>query len=152
MLSAISRLNPHVDMKKIVIGLMDRLSSYAARESETTEDPIVKQKAEEEAVTRLLEKLKVSENAKAEETAQPATVQENGTKSEQPSEAPEEPAKPSEETPATNGENGVVKTGIPADIKLYEIFYEQVVNLIKTRGLPIQDALALLVSLVNLAL
>lgn len=152
MLSAIARLNPHVDMKKIVIGLMDRLSSYAARESETSEDPETKEKAEEEAVAKLLEKLKVSGTAKGDENAEPGAVQENGTKVEEQPEAADESAKPSEEKPATNGENGVTKTGIPADIKLYEIFYEQVVNLIKTRGLPIQDALALLVSLINLAL
>ncbi|KAJ9194122.1 hypothetical protein DTO164E3_7550 [Paecilomyces variotii] len=152
MLSAIARLNPHVDMKKIVIGLMDRLSSYAARESETTEDPASKQKAEEEAVTKLLEKLKVSEQAKGDESAESAAIQENGAKAEEQSEAPDESEKPSEEKATTNGVTGVTKTGIPGDIKLYEIFYEQVVNLIKTRGLPIQDALALLVSLVNLAL
>lgn len=152
MLSAIARLNPHVDMKKIVIGLMDRLSSYAARESETTEDPTTKQKAEEEAVTKLLEKLKVSEKAKGDESAESAAIQENGAKAEEQSEAPDESEKPSEEKATTNGVTGVTKTGIPGDIKLYEIFYEQVVNLIKTRGLPIQDALALLVSLVNLAL
>lgn len=39
-----------------------------------------------------------------------------------------------------------------ADVKLYEIFYDQVINLVKTRELTIQDTMALLTSLVNLAL
>ncbi|KKA17545.1 Vacuolar sorting protein 35, partial [Rasamsonia emersonii CBS 393.64] len=131
MLTNIGRLNPHVDLKKIVIGLMDRLSSYAVRD-ETTEDSAKRKEKEEEAVARLLGKLQVSDGKEA---------QENGTKPETA-----EGAKP-EEAP-TNG----TKPGIPDDIKLYEIFYDQVVNLIKTRGLPIQDTIALLVSLVNLAL
>lgn len=130
MLSNIARLNPHVDLKKIVIGLMDRLSSYAVRDVDTTEDSAKRKEKEEEAVARLLGKLQVSDGKEA---------QENGTKPETA-----EDAKPA----ATNG----TKPGIPDDIKLYEIFYDQVVNLIKTRGLPIQDTIALLVSLANLAL
>ena len=37
-------------------------------------------------------------------------------------------------------------------MKLYEIFYDQVVNLVHAQRLPIQDTTALLVSLANLAL
>src|ERR1700727_291793 len=59
MLSAISRLNPHVDMKKIVIGLIDRLSTFAQRESENS-SPEEKQKAEEEATLRLMQRLQLS--------------------------------------------------------------------------------------------
>jgi vacuolar protein sorting-associated protein 35 len=139
-LSNIARLNPHVDMKKIVTGLMDRLSSYAVRDAETPEDPAKRKEKEEDAVARLLGKLQVSEGKPPAKTD---AVQENGTKPEQ-NEAAEEVT----ETPAANG----TKPGIPSDIKLYEIFYDQVVNLIKTRGLPVQDTIALLVSLVNLAL
>ncbi|KAL1971189.1 hypothetical protein VTN77DRAFT_141 [Rasamsonia byssochlamydoides] len=136
LLSNIARLNPHVDLKKIVIGLMDRLSSYSVRE--TTEDPAKRKEKEEEAVARLLGRLQVSDGKEPAGEA----VQENGTKLEQ---CPEEKAK--EPAAAANGAKL-----IPEDIKLYEIFYDQVVNLIKTRGLPIQDTIALLVSLVNLAL
>ncbi|EAW21524.1 vacuolar sorting protein 35 [Aspergillus fischeri NRRL 181] len=165
LLSAISRLNPHVDLKKIVIGLMDRLSAYAARETESTTDPEIRKQNEEEAVTKFLENLKITEETKEAETAATqeaptGTAQENGV--EQPSAEPsKEPSKdtnePEAETPEgeqvsnANGENDA-KPGVPADVKLYAIFYDQVVNLIKTRGLPIQDTMALLVSLVNLAL
>lgn len=153
LLSAIARLNPYVDLKKIVIGLMDRLSSYAARDAETPANPDAQKRSEEEAVSRLLQNLELSKEPKKEATAGGAgttTAQENGVE-----EAPkdtEEPAKKQEEPAANaNGEDGP-KPGVPAEAKLYEIFYDQVVNLIRSRGLPIQDTVALLVSLVRLAL
>ncbi|KAL4945049.1 hypothetical protein BDV06DRAFT_185895 [Aspergillus oleicola] len=151
LLSAIARLHPHVDLKKIVIGLMDRLSSHAARENETSTDPETRQKREEEAVTKLLENLKVSEETKdksQEQTAE-STTQENGV--EQTPAETEETTQPAKE-PTANGGDEDQKPTAPQDVKLYDIFYEQVVNLIKSRGLPIHDTMALLVSLVNLAL
>ncbi|KAL2827040.1 vacuolar protein sorting-associated protein 35, partial [Aspergillus cavernicola] len=155
LLSAIARLNPHVDLKKIVIGLMDRLSSYAAREAESSTDPETRIQREEDAVTKLLENLKVSEEAKAKETSKEdgaSEDKENGI--EQAPTETEEPTKPAEEEPTANGgDNGEKPSAsAPQDVKLYDIFYEQVVNLIKSRGLPIHDTMALLVSLVNLAL
>ncbi|KAK2802691.1 Vacuolar protein sorting-associated protein 35 [Onygenales sp. PD_10] len=156
MLSAISRLNPHVDMKKIVIGLMDRLSTYATRDSDSNDTPEAKKQAEEEATVRLLEKLRLAKENEGEtakvDTEAPAE-NENGTK-EEPSKEPESTEKPAEqETPAVaNGEGEETKPKLPVDIKLYEIFYDQVVNLVRTRNLPVQDTIALLVSLVNLAL
>lgn len=130
-------------MKKIVIGLMDRLSSYAIKDTEQTDDPAKKKENEEEAVARLLENFKLSEEKKTEKASAEQT-QENGAAPEEAA-AAESNTKPSEEQD-TNG----VKA--PAETKLYETFYEQVVNLIKSRGLPIQDTIALLVSLINLAL
>ncbi|KAJ5950740.1 Vacuolar protein sorting-associated protein 35 [Penicillium vulpinum] len=162
LLSAISRLNPHVDLKKIVIGLMDRLSSYAAREADSAVEPEVRKQNEEEAVTKLLQKLELEKETKAEKSKDASTddtpkeddtSKENGidnSKTEAPKESPE-PSEPStEEKQVENGDTA--KPGIPAEIKLYDIFYDQVVNLIRTRALPIQDTMALLVSLVNLAL
>ncbi|KAL4885063.1 vacuolar protein sorting-associated protein 35 [Aspergillus karnatakaensis] len=153
LLSAISRLNPHVDLKKIVIGLMDRLSSYAAREAEASADPETRKQREEDAVVKLLENLKVSEETKEQPKEETVTEtqenQENGV--EQPKTETEQSPKPAEE-PAANGGDEKEKSEAPQDVKLYDIFYEQVVNLIKSRGLPIQDTMALLVSLVNLAL
>lgn len=156
LLSAIARLNPHVDLKKIVIGLMDRLSTYAARETELSVDPEARQLNEEEAVTRLLENVQIAEKTKKQapvENAEPAPAQENGM---------EQDSKGTEEKPpaASEGESiekkangdGDENPGVPANVKLYSIFYEQVVHLIKSRGLPIQDTMALLVSLANLAL
>ena len=155
MLSAIARLNPHVDMKKIVIGLMDRLSTYAQRESAEGVSDEDKQKAEEEAAIRMLEKVDLNQDSKLAPSTttapavEPSTPTTNGaevksTTETQPTES--EPATPS--TPATNGE----KAAGVGEVKLFEIFYEQVVSLVKTRGLPIQDTMALLTSLANLAL
>lgn len=159
-LSAIARLNPHVNVKAIVIGLMDRLSSYAARESEER-SPEQQADAEEQATVNLMEKLKISKERKAEPAAEPASA-----------------ARPSEDSTRTNGEsatdgeqsetqtltgdtapsttesvNGDSKQrGIPQDVKLFEIFHEQVMNLVSMQRLPIQDITALLVSLANLSL
>ena len=152
MLSAISRLNPHVDMKKIVIGLMDRLSSFAQRESENAPEED-RQKAEEEAVTRMMDKTSLKDEKQQEPAPKPAAespktngdekdVDQKESTEEPPSEPSAEPSEP------VNGEES---KGI-GDVKLYEIFYEQVVNIVKTRGLTIQDTMALLTSLVNLAL
>jgi vacuolar protein sorting-associated protein 35 len=153
MLSAIARLNPHVDMKKIVIGLMDRLSSYAARESE--ESPSAGEEKEED-VPKKLQKLDLEENGEETTTdpdADKANAMENGETSDGSTKAPENTATaPSEGGTTLNGDAEGPRIKIPGDIKLYEVFYEQVVNLVKTRGLSIQDTIALLVSLVNLAL
>ena len=151
LLSAIARLNPHVDLKKIVIGLMDRLSSYAQKDTESRLEPEARKQNEEEAVTRLLQKLELDkENKKPESTeaSAAATTKENGTDETSKLEETSESAKEPEQ--AANGEDE--KAASPAEAKLYDIFYKQVVDLIKTRALPIQDAMALLVSLVNLAL
>jgi vacuolar protein sorting-associated protein 35 len=170
-LAAVSRLNPHVNVKIIVIALMDRLSQYAARESEAqpAED---KQKREEEAITKLLEKIELDKQKKVEQTPavetngeqaapkangtsdEPSKGKEPGTESEQTVTAPTEAStETAVETPnGTDGSDDTKNVGIPENIKLYEIFFEQVMNLVNAQHLPIQDTTALLVSLANLAL
>lgn len=154
LLSAIARLHPHVDLKKIVIGLMDRLSTYATKDNESALEPEARKQHEEEAVARLLEKLELDKEKKKQADAEATSAnkpKENGT---------EEPPKAEESADATKGSDSQeqapngddAKPGLPAEVKLYDIFYDQVANLIKTRALPIQDTMALLVSLVNLAL
>ncbi|RDL42185.1 Vacuolar protein sorting-associated protein 35 [Venustampulla echinocandica] len=178
-LAAVSRLNPHVNIKVIVIALMDRLSSYAARESEAqpSED---RQKQEEEAVAKLMETIKLNKEKEAE---QPPPTESNGEQTEsEPNGAAEEVVEEqaSEQTESTDkstdteapassepepangtGEEDAMDEkdttatkhrGIPESIKLYEIFFEQVMNLVNAQHLPIQDTTALLVSLANLAL
>ncbi|EEY20103.1 vacuolar protein sorting-associated protein [Verticillium alfalfae VaMs.102] len=61
-LGAVSRLNPHVNVKAIVIGLMDRLSDYAEREGPAEGDDD-KAKVEEEALAKLLDKVKLQSEA-----------------------------------------------------------------------------------------
>ena len=156
-LSAIARLHPHVNVKNIVIALMDRLSAYASRESEpkSTEE---QRQMEEDAISNLMEHLKVSKETKSPKTEssedQPSSNEEgsgppNGTLTD--GDQPEAKPEPGEtDDSAVNGE--AIKPGIPDSIKLFEIFHEQVINLVNAQRLSIQDITALLGSLANLAL
>jgi vacuolar protein sorting-associated protein 35 len=170
-LAAVSRLNPHVNVKVIVIALMDRLSQYAARESEVqpAED---KQKREEEAIAKLFEKIELDKQKKteqpspAESNGEQPVPEANGSSDEPPAKKEPEPdSEQTETTPTeastetaveilngTDGSDDTKNVGIPESIKLYEIFFEQVMNLVNAQHLPIQDTTALLVSLANLAL
>lgn len=149
-LSATARLHPHVNVKGIVIGLMDRLSAYAAREAEAL-TPEQKQQNEESAMTGLLERLQIAKDKP------PSEGQENGEPSEDTaSVAPSETTTAVEsvadsQADTVNGDRPAGR-GIPADIRLFEIFNEQVQSLVKMQRLPLADAVALMVSLANLAL
>ena len=165
LLPAIARLNPHVNIKAIVIGLMNRLSTYAERESES-EPPEDRKRSEEEATVRLLEKLKISKES------EPAEAEDDKAKSEHTNGLVANGDDPSanavavkenveatgDKTVKSIAEDDVDSTtpkknrGIPEDVKLYEIFYGQVTHLVQAQRLPIQDTIALLVSLSNLAL
>jgi vacuolar protein sorting-associated protein 35 len=160
-LAATARLNPHVNVKAIVIGLMDRLSAYAARESES-ESAEHKKKHEEGAVTDLMEKLRLSQEAKKLASKPEELKKEpqdeadtNGASAPPASEDTEDSTKgkePSQET-GTNGDAASGNhRGIPGNVELYEVFYEQVINLVTVQKLYIQDTIALLGSLANLAL
>ncbi|KAG5339724.1 hypothetical protein C0989_003909 [Termitomyces sp. Mn162] len=172
-LSATAQLHPKVNIKQIVIALIDRLAAYAAREAES-EDPEETKRQEEAAARRLAEKVK----------SQKAWVRENGaykTVSSTVSPSVESNAwgsdagthattlestisSPIEHVPKSGLENpdkGKEKEsspvrkfrGIPEDVPLFEVFWKQVVELIKARpDLSIQDLTALLVSLTNLSL
>lgn len=157
LLSAIARLNPHVNIKAIVIGLMDRLSSYAARESES--EPIEnRRKNEEDAIANLMAKLQVTKETRPENTqTEPSNKQEIGELVEGGKVA-EPMMSHVHQSPVADSGAGAEKSlpdknrGIPDNVKLYEIFYDQVVNLVNAQRLQIQDTIALLVSLINLAL
>lgn len=200
-----------------MIGIMDRLSAYAAREAES-ESPEEKLRKEEEAVQGLLKRLKLQEANNAEENKpagpaiigkEPPIMEANGNEGfkevedegfkegDDTTNPPTDSAKPAE-APAEDIDKGGDKgwdadkdskavdgptaestekppRGIPEDVKLYEIFFKQVLNLVnvrahtrdfghtsgssadfhvssKAQNLPIQDIIALLVSLANLAL
>jgi vacuolar protein sorting-associated protein 35 len=159
LLAATVRLNPHVNIKAIVIGLMDRLSAFAQREAEQ-QTPEQRQKLEEESVAALLEKLQVttddtevvktseSGDHADDETPRNSDSSADSGVSDTPTEATDATLTEST-TPQTNGTKK--QRGIPEDVKLFEIFYEQVIHLVGMQRLPIQDITALLVSLVNLA-
>jgi vacuolar protein sorting-associated protein 35 len=159
-LSAVARLNPHVNVKAIVVGLMDRLSMYAQRESES-ESPEQRKKTEEESIAKLLEQMRIAKEKKeTEPEPAPAPAQQNGDSSEAQPDGEEAQTEPSSVTAVSVADTeaaeteGVVekKRGIPSNVKLFEIFHEQVQTLVKMQRLPIQDTIGLLVSLANLAL
>ncbi|THY68484.1 vacuolar protein sorting-associated protein 35 [Aureobasidium pullulans] len=154
-LSATARLNPHVNVKAIVIGLMDRLAAYAARESES-DAPEDREKAETEATAKLLEKMKLASDATSAPTDDQTTHQNGDSKpgDEASSEAaPETLAEDASKTePAEIDGESKKQRGIPDNVRLFEVFHEQVIHLVSMQRLPIQDITALLVSLINLAL
>ncbi len=163
LLSAIARLNPHVNIKAIVIGLMDRLSSYAAREAES-ESPEDRKQIEEEATSKLMEKLRISKETKKTEAKADGVngkrtngnhVNGDDPPESTPNKVDSQPHKDIESRAPSQKDQGPPSTrsrGIPEDVKLYEIFYEQVINLVNAQRLHVQDTIALLVSLSNLAL
>ncbi|KAI0852914.1 vacuolar protein sorting-associated protein 35 [Daldinia vernicosa] len=167
-LGAVSRLNPHVNVKAIVIGLMNRLSAYAERESQegVVED---RAKLEEEALSSLLEKVRLGkEQQEAKPTPDEASTDTNGVdtngepaepaETDAPAEPEPTPSVADTETTAVDKEPDDApqtpkkQRGIPPNVKLYEVFFEQVNNLVNAQHLPIQDTIALLVSLTNLSL
>ena len=142
---------------------MDRLSAYAAREAES-ESPEDRKQTEDEATSKLMEKLRISketENAKAKkdgaDSKETNGEQVNGDKPTEtpPAEVDGQSHKEAESNtlPQADEKSPPKKSrGIPENVKLYEIFYEQVINLVNAQRLHIQDTIALLVSLSNLAL
>ncbi|KZT09009.1 vacuolar protein sorting-associated protein 35 [Laetiporus sulphureus 93-53] len=179
-LSATAQLHPKVNIKQIVIALIDRLAAYAAREAEN-EDPEETKREEEAAARRLAEKVKIqkaklrqnghatpsvesttavdTEWGSVPETSVLSATQEkevddtsttvHGTEETDGERSPSEKGKEKEQP-----ESHVRKfRGVPEDVKLFEIFWQQIVELIKARpDLSIQDITALLVSLTNLSL
>ncbi|KAJ3558756.1 hypothetical protein NM688_g732 [Phlebia brevispora] len=177
-LSATAQLHPKVNIKQIVIALIDRLAAYAAREAEN-EDPDETKRQEEAAARRLAEKVKIQkarirQNSGVNGTDAPETPTAYEASSEWHStvetavteEAPTEETATVEEEKEEDQEKvdkGKEKAqeeppvkkfrGIPENVKLFEVFWQQVVELIKARpDLSIQDITALLVSLTNLSL
>ncbi|KAJ3515633.1 hypothetical protein NLJ89_g1633 [Agrocybe chaxingu] len=168
-LSATAQLHPKVNIKQIVIALIDRLASYAAREAES-EDPEETKRQEEAAARRLAEKVK-SQKAKARENgAYRAASPTSPAASEvdawgapptpmTASSTVESEKSPTSETPTADTSldeklgKGKAKEGspvrkfrgVPEDVQLFEVFWKQVVELD-------QDITALLVSLTNLSL
>ncbi|KAJ3485131.1 hypothetical protein NLI96_g5187 [Meripilus lineatus] len=171
-LSATAQLHPKVNIKQIVIALIDRLAAYAAREAES-EDPEETKRQEEAAARRLAEKVKAQRARSRQNGVNGVTSPSVETGGNEWGSAPTSPVaetvEPSEDgttETAVEGEKldkGKEKEkdlpsvkkfrGIPEDVKLFEVFWHQVVELIKARpDLSIQDITALLVSLTNLSL
>ena len=160
-LSACANLHPRVNIKNIVIALIDRLAAFAAREAES-EDPEVKRAGEEAAAKRLAEKVKGARKGKAVQdgerspTPRPAEADEwaggspttpavevaNGEATEKNASTTAlaetngdgDKEKVNGDSPVKEKEDGTKKfRGIPEDVKLFEVFWAQVVELIRVR-------------------
>lgn len=127
-MSATAQLHPKVNIKQIVIALIDRLAAYAAREAEN-EDPEETKRQEEAAAKRLAEKVnaqkKARQNGIAGEAVSSDWEGENSTLL--------SPTSFSNGDKGKEVSNGQVKKfrGIPTDVRLFEVFWQQVVELIK---------------------
>lgn len=159
-LSTCANLHPRVNIKGIVIALIDRLAAFAAREAEN-EDPEEKKRQEEEAAKRLAERVKGARGkgkgtAEGEKPMSPKPAEAVEWAGEEPKSPELENAEESKveegengdkldkgkEKASEDGDNGEKKgekkvemvrkfRGIPEDVKLFEMFWEQVVQLIK---------------------
>ena len=156
-LSATAQLQPSVNIKQIVIALIDRLAAYAAREAEN-ENPEETKRQEEAAARRLAEKVK-SQKAKARITS-PTIASAPSAGSDDAGWGTMSPTGDVEKSfgdlSLSNGDgdaeaNGLkspssdekgksveksdepVKKfrGIPENVRLFEVFWHQVVELIK---------------------
>ncbi|KAF8953768.1 Vacuolar protein sorting-associated protein 35 [Haplosporangium bisporale] len=146
-LSATAQLHPKVNVKQIVIALIDRLAAHAAREADSNDDD------EEEELEIPAPKAKSSDEDKEEgDDAETVADGEEGEEEEKEKEPEEETE---EEKPAPSPKPAKVRKirGIPEDVRLFEVFWGKIVELVKFRpDLSIQDITALLVSLINLSL
>jgi len=157
-LSATAQLHPKVNIKSIVIALIDRLAAYAAREAES-EDPEETKRQEEAAARRLAEKVKVQkakarENLNAQQVAPPEasvwdspespTSPTSATSEKEPEAPPPQPngsdplpsEQPSEKGKEKEGASVSKFRGVPTDVQLFEVFWKQVVELIKVCFFP----------------
>ena len=156
-LSAVAQLHPRVNIKHIIISLIDRLAAYAAREAESDVSFETRRKKEEEARLAQLEKRKRLQRelqGEEEETERLAIYnstpplgddgkEDNGTKADDDETKinydetkVDDDGEKTEE--ALNGdqeekEQDDVKKirGIPEDVQLFVVFWEQVVELVK---------------------
>lgn len=154
-LSATAQLQPSVNIKQIVIALIDRLAAYAAREAEN-ENPEETKRQEEAAARRLAERVQI-QKAKARTNGSVSSLPttpvidhggDNDWGSKSPTEDPEKSlanlhlnseVEAEGEKNVTVEEKGKEKEGapvkkfrgIPENVQLFEVFWHQIVELIK---------------------
>ena len=143
-LSATAQLQTKVNIKQIVIALIDRLAAHAAREAENEDAEEVKRQ-EEAAARRLAERVK-AQRTRTRANGVTSPVQELkseagwGEPTSPTSSVPaEEKSESTDDTEGEKVEKGKEKEGVPVrkfrgvpeNVKLFEVFWEQVVELIK---------------------
>ncbi|KAF9165909.1 Vacuolar protein sorting-associated protein 35 [Actinomortierella ambigua] len=152
-LSATAQLHPKVNVKQIVIALIDRLAAHAAREADNNED----EDDEEEAPVSEIKKSPKADDEEAKDGEEGEEKAAEDEDQEQTQEEAEAEVADEEQEEAVSAAPKLPKVrkirGIPEDVKLFEVFWGKIVELVKFRpDLSIQDITALLVSLLNLSL
>lgn len=148
-----------MNIKTIVIALLDKLAAFAAREAENEAleaanlPPPTPAKALEADTANGKADAPTSPNSAdnekvAGESQDIEKASADNTAGEQDKEAKSELSQTKPKAPEVKKYRG-----IPEDVKLFEVFWHQVVELIRARpDLTIQDVTALLVSLIGLSL
>lgn len=130
-LSATAQLHPKVNVKQIVIALIDRLAAHAAREADSNEDD----EEEEESETPAPKAKKSNEDKEEGDDETVADGEEAEAKEENEPEEETEEEKPAPPKPAK-----VRKIrGIPEDVRLFEVFWGKIVELVKVRPADIMN-------------
>jgi vacuolar protein sorting-associated protein 35 len=136
-LSATAQLHPKVNVKHIIISLIDRLAAFATREAEGEEGDDAKQHREEK-IRRIAEKRKRQlQGIEVEETevSTPATEHEELEAEEKAEETVDQETAETEIQTAdiAEEEDADVKKirGIPEDVELFVVFWGQIVELVK---------------------
>ena len=136
MLSATAQLHPKVNVKQIVIALVDRLAAHAAREADSHDDDedseapaspkAASVKPEEDEAEKEQDDTEAKDGAedKEDENAE-AKNEEADAVTEETEEQPEAAPKPLKIRKIR---------GIPEDVKLFEIFWGKIVELVKVGG------------------
>lgn len=123
-----------------MIALIDRLAAYAAREAENDPPEEIKRQ-EEEASRRLAEKVRLQRlkitNPSAETdgafSESESAPEKAAFQSDIESSKPEDDST-AEPTPSSSDAPAKKFRGIPEDVRLFEMFWQQVVDLIKVSG------------------
>jgi len=127
-------------VKQIVISLIDRLAGFAAREAEN-ETPEEKKAQEEELSRRLADRVRLTRESQKERTGRDAVAAKEQADTISNPAVSADPAvgdsslKSHESTLLSKGKSLTTSShpkfrGIPEDVRLFEIFWQQVVQLI----------------------
>lgn len=139
LLSATAQLHPKVNVKQIVIALVDRLAAHAAREADSNDDD------EESEAPASPKAASVKAEGEEEEEAKEDDAENENEEAKETEEGEDSDAKEGEEgeddVAAAAAEEQVAPTpkppkvrkirGIPEDVKLFEIFWGKIVELVK---------------------
>lgn len=117
-------------MKQIVIALVDRLAAHAAREADSNDDDEVSDTPASPKAASTKAEEETSEKAEGEtkEADGEQVAEENEAGEDSETKAQEAESAPAPKTPKVRRIRG-----IPEDVKLFEIFWGKIVDLVKVR-------------------